>query len=156
MLPYIPWAVEEPETVEVKREKIKEWDKEFQDAEKFTYGVFDLTTGHLAGMIQLFTRQGPDILEIGYITGQDFAGRGLATAASYAMTKLGFEHIGIGKMVIHCDVKNIPSKRVPQKLNYELEEIRKEDGTNGESQQMIWAMNKSEFKLMNQYEPIIF
>ena len=98
MLPWIPWAGDEPESVEVKKEKIRTWKAEFYLDQKYIYGLYSKEHGQLIGMIFMFSRQGPGILEIGYMIDQNEVGKGYATESSYALTKLGFEHIGIDKI----------------------------------------------------------
>ncbi len=79
MLLWIPWAADEPETVEVKKEKIRTWKGEFYLDQKYTYGIFEKGSDKLIGLIFLFTRQGKGILEIGYIIDHKKAGKGYAT-----------------------------------------------------------------------------
>ena len=158
MLPWIPWAVNEPMSVEVKKEQIRTWKGEFYLDKKYSYGIFDKTGHRLVGLIFLFTRQGDGILEIGYIIDQQEAGNGYATESCYALTKLGFEHLEIDKMVIHCDPANKASARIAEKLGYRLEGTyglpRTEEGQRRKN--MIWAMFMEEFVQLESYEPVNF
>jgi len=159
MLPWVPWAEDEPETVEVKKDKIRSWKGEFYLDQKYTYGVFEKANDSLIGMIFLFTRQGKGTLEIGYVVDKDEEGKGYATESSYAVTKLGLENLGIGKMVIHCSPENTASQRVPEKLGFTLEGTYRSahTGTDGKRQPtMIWALFNEEFKLSPKFEPVDF
>lgn len=159
MIPWIPWAVHEPEPVEIKKIKIRTWKGEFLLDQQYTYGIFSKKHGKLIGIIFLFTRQGDGILEIGYIVDQDEAGKGIATEASYAVTKLSFEHIGIGKAVIICNPKNIASSKIPEKLNYRFESIKKEAQMDKEEANMenaTWSLLIEEFAQNPRYEPVVF
>lgn len=151
MLPWIPWAAEEPTPVEKKVEKIVEWKTEFLCDQKYIYGVYD-DKGEMAGLIFLFTRQGPGKLEIGYIIDKDHTGKGYATEASYALTKLGFESLKIPEMVIHCSVNNLASAKIPEKLGYEISERKKE----GENEMLIWSQFKDSFKPLQEFEEVEF
>lgn len=159
MLGWIPWAKDEPESVQVKREKIRQWTAAFHLDEKYTYGIYDPTQHNLIGIQYLFTRQGPGILEIGYIIGQEYAGRGLGTLTSYALTKLAFELLKPEKMAIICDHLNIPSKKIPEKLGYTEESVitsvnRNEQGNR--IQLSTWVMFPEQFSPNEKYEPIEF
>ena len=159
MIPWVPWAGQEPESVETKKERIRTWKGEFYLDQKYTYGIFDKENHQLIGLIFLLTRQGEGILEIGYIIDHEQTGKGYATEASYALTKLGFKHIGIDKMVIICSPLNKASARVPEKLGYHLESVQKsvvknERGERNES--MVWAMFIEVFEPTETYEPVDF
>jgi len=156
MLPWVPWAVDEPESVEYKKTKIRTWKGEFYLDQKYTYGVYEIKSQKLIGIVFLFTRQGKGILEIGYLIDLDEAGKGYATESSYAVTKLGFEHIGIEKMVIHCSPENIASQKVPEKLGFALEGSYKsaQKGPDGlRSETVIWAQFLEQFKPDLKFEP---
>ena len=49
----------------------------------------------------------------------------IATESSYALTKLGFEHIGIDQIQMHLNIENAASAKIPEKLTYKLETTRK-------------------------------
>jgi RimJ/RimL family protein N-acetyltransferase len=158
MLPWIPWAKDEPESVEVKKEKIRRWNGEFLLDQKYVYGACN-KENKLIGLFFLFSRQGDGILEIGYIIDKEQSGHGFATLGSYALTKLAFEHIQIEKVVIHVNPKNKGSARIPEKLGYNLECVKKliHKEENGQrEEQMIWAMFIEEFSVCVKYEPVNF
>lgn len=158
MLPYIPWAIDEPQTIKEKENKIREWQSEFKNNTKYSYGVFD-SNDELVGLFFLFTRQGNNILEIGYIIDHKNAGKGYATECTYALTKLCFEEIKIEKVVIICSTKNKASAKIPEKLNYTLEySLRniKKDADGSRRKDMVWVLFIEEFKVIQKYEPITF
>lgn len=157
MLPWISWAINEPETVMKKMEKIREWNGQFLLDQTYSYGIF--INESLIGFCNMFTRQGKGTLEIGYFIDQEFSAKGYATECTYALTKLGFEHIKIDKLVLHIDRENTASIKIPQKLNYTLEtkkrSIEKDD--DGKRQvTKVWAMFIEEFKTLEKYEPVTF
>ena len=159
MTPWIPWAGDEPQTVQEKKDQIRNWKGEFYLDKKYSYGIYSVKKEHLIGLVFLFTRQGKGILEIGYIIDQKEAGKGYATESSYAMTKLGFKHIAVDKMVIHCDSENQASIQIAKKLGYVLESthksaIKEKDGTRSET--VILAQLVEDFKAFSEYEPITF
>lgn len=159
MLPYIPWAKDEPQTVKEKEDKIEEWNRDFRSNTKYTYGVFDNSNNQLLGLFFVFTRQGENILEIGYIIDYSHTGKGYASECTYALTKLCFVEIKIEKVVIICSTRNEASAKIPKKLGYILEYTlrniqRNENGTRHKD--MVWVMFIEEFKHIEKYEPTTF
>lgn len=157
MLPWIPWAKKEPQSIEEKKAKIREWNGQFLLDTTYSYGIYYRT--RLIGSCNLFTRQGKDILEIGYLIDHLESGKGYATECTYALTKLAFEHIHIDKLVLHMDPKNVASARIPKKLNYTLETTKKvveknDDGSRVD--EMIWAMFIEDFIKFEKYEQVSF
>lgn len=139
MTPWIPWAKNEPQSVETKKLQIKEWKESFNQNKKYIYGVYEHNSARLIGMMFMFTRRGNGSLEVGYIIDYRKYGKGYATEASEALTYLGFE-VGAKKMLIYCDQANIASARIPKRIGYthtssEIEKIGKE-----EKRVMIWEM----------------
>ncbi len=63
-------------------------------------------------------RIGAGGLEIGYWVHQALTGRGVATAASAALTEAAFGLPGIDHVEIHHDELNLASERIPVKLGY--------------------------------------
>ena len=158
-LPWVPWAKDEPETVDVKKAKIRTWKGEFYLDQKYTYGVFDKDDDHLIGIQYLFTRQGPGILEIGYVIGQEDAGKGYATQSSYCLMKLGFEEMKPDKMVIIYSPLNIASMKIPEKLGFykESEETIPERYENGDRIVLAThALFPEQYQRIEKYEPVTF
>lgn len=63
-------------------------------------------------------RIGAGGLEIGYWVHPAYTGRGVATAASGALTEAAFALPAIDRVEIHHDILNLASERVPAKLGY--------------------------------------
>src|SRR5665811_1089712 len=75
------------------------------------YLLFD--TGALIGDVTLFwlsraNRQG----EIGYVFHPDHSGQGYATEAARVLLRLGFEDLGLHRIIGRIDARNAPSARV--------------------------------------------
>jgi RimJ/RimL family protein N-acetyltransferase len=122
--PWIPWATPEAPTPEETESLLAGWIAQREAGENFIYAVFDRETGRLVGGIGLYARIGPDALEVGYWIRRSDAGRGLATEATHALTHAGFGVPGISRLEIHTDPRNLASRRVPEKLGYELTALR--------------------------------
>ena len=61
--------------------------------------------------------------EIGYWVRSSATGRGFATEATLALTKSGIETLGLARVEIRCDAKNLRSRAVAERAGYLLEGI---------------------------------
>lgn len=147
LLPFMPWAVHEPQPVESKLELIRKFRASFDRGEDYVYGVFNQGETRVLGGSGLHTRIGEDGLEIGYWIHKDFTGQGLATELSAALTKVAFELYLVQRMEIHCAVENLASAAVPRKLGYVHEATRRRLGfAHGDkSDSMIWTLFADEY-----------
>ncbi|WP_326556935.1 GNAT family N-acetyltransferase [Micromonospora sp. NBC_01796] len=59
--------------------------------------------------------------EIGYVLHPDHAGHGYATEAAYALLRLGFDDLGLHRIVARVDERNEPSARVARRLGMRQE-----------------------------------
>lgn len=62
-----------------------------------------------------------DEVDLGYRLRQEYWGRGLATEASAACVKFGFEELGLDKIVAFVEPENVGSSRVLDKLGFQFE-----------------------------------
>jgi RimJ/RimL family protein N-acetyltransferase len=118
LLPWMPWAANEPQPLQQKIDLIRGWRGEFDLGRSFVYGVFDLQEHRVLGGTGLHTRIGEGAREIGYWIHKDFTRQGLATEVTAALTNIAFEVDGVGRVEIHCDPENIASASVPRKLGF--------------------------------------
>jgi RimJ/RimL family protein N-acetyltransferase len=147
LLPFMPWAVHEPQPFESKLELIRKFRASFDRGEDYVYGIFDQGETSVLGGSGLHTRIGEEGLEIGYWIHKDFIGQGLATELSAALTKVAFELYLVQRMEIHCAVENLASAAVPRKLGYVHEATRRRLGfAHGDkSDSMIWTLFADEY-----------
>ena len=115
---WLPWAADEPESLERKLERIRRWRGDFDLGLDFVYGVFDLAETRVLGGTGLHNRVGPDAREIGYWVRADSIGNGIATEFSAALTRVAFEVDKVSRVEIHVVVGNGASAAVPRKLGY--------------------------------------
>lgn len=64
--------------------------------------------------------------EIGYAIGRDYWGRGMMSEAARAMLKFGFGRMGLNRIEARCEVDNIASARVMEKIGMSYEGILRE------------------------------
>jgi len=65
--------------------------------------------------------------EIGYWVRTDLTGKGVATEAAGALLGLGFETMGLHRILMRIGVGNHPSRRVAEKLGFSYEGIAREE-----------------------------
>jgi RimJ/RimL family protein N-acetyltransferase len=118
LLPWMPWASGAPDTLERRRARIAEWEREWLAGGDCVYGIF--VGGAVAGGSGLHRRLGPDGLEIGYWLAADFTGRGVMTVAGGLLTDAAFSVPEVALVEIHHDKANLPSAGVPRRLGYTL------------------------------------
>jgi RimJ/RimL family protein N-acetyltransferase len=148
LLPWMPWAKNEPQELLVKINLLRTFRGKFDLGQDFIYGIFNLDESQVLGGTGLHTRLGDDALEIGYWIRADSVNLGLATEAAAALTRVAFEVNRVNRVEIHCDPENKASAAVPGKLGYRHEATLRQrilaaDGTYRDM--MIWTMLKDEY-----------
>ena len=121
LLPWMPWARFEPQTLEEKVDLLRRFRSNFDGDVDYPYGVFSRDESRQLGGTGLHTRGGDGALEIGYFIREDSIGQGLATELTGVLTRVGFERCGVERMDIKIDPDNARSIRVPEKLGYTFE-----------------------------------
>jgi len=92
------------------------------EGQSLTLGVEVSGTGELAGDVVLFWRSRPHAGgELGYIFNTGFGGRGYATEAANATLRLGFEELGLHRIIARIDERNGPSVRLARRLGMRQE-----------------------------------
>lgn len=149
LLPWMPWAKYEPESLEQKVERLRKFRGDFDLDRDYTFGIFDKEEKILIGSSGLHTRQGLNALEIGYWIRQSQIGKGYALECSKALTKIAFEFTEINRVEIHCEPSNTRSLNIPKKIGYTLEAVLKNRLTasdGGLRDDMIWTMFKEDYE----------
>jgi RimJ/RimL family protein N-acetyltransferase len=118
LLPWMDWAEQEPESLEVKAEKLRRFRGAFDLGQDFTYGIFSRDEKEVIGGAGLLTRLGEGVREIGYWIHKDRLRQGLATETAAALTKVAFEVAQVQRVEMHFDPNNVASLAVPRKLGY--------------------------------------
>lgn len=62
---------------------------------------------------------------VSYFIRRSQRAKGYATEAAHAMTLLAFQILNARKVEIYCDDENAASRRIPEKINFELEYTQK-------------------------------
>jgi RimJ/RimL family protein N-acetyltransferase len=147
LVPWLPWAREEPQPLEAKVELVRQFRGKFDLGKDFVYGIFDREESAVIGGTGMHARVGHAAREIGYWIASEHTGQGFATEAAAALTRVGFEVEKLERMEIHCDPLNLRSAAVPRKLGYTHDgtlraRLLQSNGSLGE--RMIWSMLAAE------------
>lgn len=142
--PWMPWAADEPLTLDQRVELIYRWDADFADDQGAVYGVL-LPDGTVVGGTGLHRRTAgrPDVLEIGYWVHVDYAGQGIATETAEALTEAAFALPGTTAVEIAHLPDNHASQAVPRKLGYRRKGERTEPGTGRTL--LVWVVERTEW-----------
>jgi ribosomal-protein-serine acetyltransferase len=121
--PWMPWADPAP-TVEQSEEFARRSHAAFLARKELNWRFLLKETGELAGIGGIHTidwtvPRG----EIGYWACTRFAGRGLVREAVEALTRLGFDTLGLVRIEIRCDRRNERSAGVARSAGYSLEGV---------------------------------
>jgi RimJ/RimL family protein N-acetyltransferase len=119
---YVPF---EPMTREVIHDRLAtQWARHelTDEGQALTLGVEVAETGELVGDVVLFWHSRLHANgELGYVLNPDFGGRGLATEAAKATLRLGFETLGLHRIVARVEERNESSARLARRLGMRQE-----------------------------------
>jgi len=149
LLPWMPWANNEPLTLQERVGLLRTFRSAFDRDEDYVYGIFDKTEERVIGGCGLHKTIGPLGFEIGYWIRNSAARKGFATETSGALIKAGFELFDIDRIEIHCDERNAKSKGVAEKLGLRFEcalPRRQMDANGNYRTTMQWAIFRSEYE----------
>jgi RimJ/RimL family protein N-acetyltransferase len=144
---WMAWARQEPSDLSVIEERLARFQAEFQAGTNWACGIFLRSTGEVLGGVSLIPRIGPGALELGYWLRNECTGRGYATEAAAALTRVGLAMPGIERIEIRCDPENGPSAAVPARLGYRLLRTSLEPVPYSEGEvapTMVWALERAE------------
>ena len=92
------------------------------EGQALTLGAQVAETGELAGDVMLAWHSREHAGgEVGYVLNPALGGRGYATEAANAMLRLGFEELGLHRIVARIDEDNEPSVRLARRLGMRQE-----------------------------------
>jgi RimJ/RimL family protein N-acetyltransferase len=148
LLPWMPWAADEPRELQERLDTLRLWRSKFDRNEDYMYGIFDPEEKRVLGGTGLHTRIGLGGLEIGYWIRSDAIHQGLATETSAALTQVAFEVEAVNRVEIHCDPANVRSAAVPRKLGYTEEAILRQRATDAQGHwrdTQLWTLLREDY-----------
>ena len=144
---FMDWAKEKPsieETEELVRLSAANWILKKNEEPWLQLFIFDKETNQYIGGTGFHNIQWevPSV-ETGYWIRKSRANQGLMTEAINAITQYAFKQLGVKRIAITCDIDNIRSKKIPEKLGYffeaSLKSNRKKPVTNEVSDTLVYA-----------------
>jgi RimJ/RimL family protein N-acetyltransferase len=120
--PWTPWVVDGRVPGLSLEERLARHEAAFATGAEWVYGLFDPEGTEVLGGCGLYPRVGPGAVELGYWLAAGHTGRGLATRAAAALTRVAFASPAIERVEIRCERRNAASARVPQRLGYRIVE----------------------------------
>ena len=119
---YLPWGPMDLDQARAKLEQRVRQTRIEADGDPLLLAAVEEATGRMVGefMLRLTSarsRQG----EIGWSFHPDVQGRGLATEGAREMLRLGFDELGLHRIVAECDPRNVASLRVMARLGMRRE-----------------------------------
>jgi RimJ/RimL family protein N-acetyltransferase len=118
LLPWMPWARFEPQSVEDKVELLRSFRGQFDLDQQYIYGIFSADETEQLGGSGFHKRANEGSLEIGYWVAASAIGRGIATEVTAVQTRAGFELAGLDRIDIQVEPTNDRSLAIPRKLGF--------------------------------------
>ena len=123
LIPFMPWALRDPETVDEKLELIRKWRGWFDTGRDFIYRVQRRGEGEQIGGCGLHYRISGKGAEIGYWIDERETRQGYATELAAALTRFSLEVQEPSRVVIQAEVENELSLRIPKRLGFQQDGI---------------------------------
>ena len=146
--PWMDWARQEPESLEMKTERLRRFRDDFLSRQDFVYGIFGADGVRVIGGTGLHTRENKDAREIGYWISRPYANKGLATESTGALTRVAFEVNRVERIEIRCDPRNQASARVAEKLGFTHRSTLYGNKTDAEGRlrdTMVWSLDSADY-----------
>jgi RimJ/RimL family protein N-acetyltransferase len=118
LLPWMPWARFEPQSVEEKVQLLRRFRGQFDLDDNYVYGIFSADESEQLGGSGFHKRANEGSLEIGYWVATGAIGRGIATEVTAVQTRAGFELAGLDRIDIQVEPTNDRSLAIPRKLGF--------------------------------------
>jgi len=148
LAPWLAWARDEPQSIEAKLELVRQFRGKFDLGTELMYAILDAEEAEIIGGAALNASDAPDAREMGYWIVSRHAGRGYATEAVRALTRVAFEIERIDRVEIHCDPDNAKSRRIPEKLGFRHDGTLRRRAHSAEGRpcaRMVWSMFADEY-----------
>jgi RimJ/RimL family protein N-acetyltransferase len=150
LLPWMPWARFEPQSVEDKVQLLRSFRGQFDLDQSYIYGIFSPEETEQLGGAGLHPRANEGSLEIGYWVAVGSTGRGIATEVTAVLTRVGFELAGLDRIDIQVEPTNDRSLAIPRKLGFTEEgRLRRRldpGGGEGARDSVVFSMLREELE----------
>jgi RimJ/RimL family protein N-acetyltransferase len=121
---YVPWPPNDRERGAIRLGRLIGARTLEEAGDSLMLAICERDTGSLVGECMLAWAPGPHLQgEVGYALHPRVQGRGYARAAAQRMLRIGFDDVGLHRIVGRCDPRNEPSIRLLQRLGMRQEGV---------------------------------
>lgn len=131
---FLIWVPQTREDAVVKLRKVARMRAVTDRSDGLRLAVVERATGVVVGDVNIEIISRRDLeAEMGWVLHPDHQGRGYATEAAAELLRLGFEELGLHRVMAACEARNLPSARVMQRLGMRQEaHFRERENVRGE------------------------
>jgi RimJ/RimL family protein N-acetyltransferase len=147
---YLPWMPMDLDQARAKLEQRVRQTRIETDGDPLILVALESDTGRAVGEFMLRLKSLESLqAEIGWSLHPDAQGRGFATEAARQMLRIGFDELGLHRIVAGCDSRNTASLRVMERLGMRREaEFVDYEYVKGEwASEIVCAMLESEWRV---------
>lgn len=146
--PWMPWAHQEPSTLEELETRTARFAADFQEGRDFCYGIFNRDESEILGGTGLHPRAAADDMEIGYWLRSSAVGRGYVTESTAALTTVAFATWPLRTVTIICDPLNHASAAVAARLGFACQgTVPAREPRPGRTHDLVWQTTRSAWAL---------
>lgn len=146
---FLPWAAT-PYTRARAASFVKESVQSWREARAYDLAVRrPQAPGRHVGNVSIWHLSRPSRSgEIGYWIRTDETGQGIATEVARTALRIGFQELGMHKVVLRIALGNLPSERVADKLGFVREGVLREEIKVGDRwlDHSVWGLLEHEFR----------
>jgi len=144
LLPWEPWAAEEPHSLERRRRDLADLGDQLRAGTAAHYVVEMPNCAMLLGSVALVPGATPDRIEVGYWLGASHTGQGYATEAVIALTHVALGTLGLEQVELWADEANKASNAVASRAGYRFESTQPSHRDHGGSPPLmnVWIADR--------------
>jgi RimJ/RimL family protein N-acetyltransferase len=115
---WMSWAMDEPSPLSVIEERVRQFESTFVTGPSWGFLILERPTLDIIGGVGMHADIGPNAVQVGYWLDKDHVGRGYATEAAAALTKVALALPNVERVEIRCDPRNEASAAIPKRLGF--------------------------------------
>ncbi|HEU4694704.1 MAG TPA: GNAT family protein [Vicinamibacterales bacterium] len=119
---WVDWTLDHPMSLQRLESQLATMRNGFAIGADWTFAIFDLQGTRLLGGAGVHSRGSRDRVELGYWLRSDATGQGYALEAATSLCTVAFSIPEVTRIDILCDVHNVRSAAVAQRLGFTLAE----------------------------------
>lgn len=113
-------------TLDAHLKLIEDWEQAKKQGSRYDFGIFEIHTNKLIGMIGLYKFGAAEKCILGYSLDKEHYGKGYATEAVRLILDMAFKELGFHRVEAGVMPRNIGSARVLEKVGFVLEGLARD------------------------------